>query len=195
MKTLRVKINIYILKPDNLTDADQGNNYDTRDIDYDTFDLSYSFYDANRIVPLRQNISIDISENGRDDSLTAGQYTIEWDYDISENGGIPAPYLPFNKSSSSGEYQVNSAVIDVSFSDFLYDLSGVYVYSNSAFTNLFLEFAQEDIERFVDYINIYHKTLNKPNTFISFDFNLLTPNKEQTQSTGFVWSLPDLLPR
>ena len=187
----RAKINIYILKPDNLTDADQGNNYDTRDIDYDTFDLSYSFYDANRIVPLRQNISIDISENGRDNSLTAGQYTIEWDYDISENGGIPAPYLPFDKSSSSGEYQVNSTIIDVSFSDFLYDLSGVYVYSNSAFTNLFLEFAQEDIERFVDYINKYHKTLDKPNTFISFDFNLLTPNKEQTQSTGFVWSLPD----
>jgi len=186
----RVKINIFILKPDYISGLDQQNNYDTRDIDYDTFDLSYSFYDSTRIVPLRENIYIDISENGRDDTLISGQYTIEWNYEIVVDGGVPVTYLPFDKSSSSGVYQVNSSVIDIPYNDFLYDLSGLYVYSNANFTNLFLEFAQEDIERFVDYINIYQKTLDISNTILSFNFTLFTPNKEESQTGGLVWSLP-----
>ena len=186
----RVQINIFILKPDNISGQDQQNNYDTRDIDYDLFDLSFSFYDSNRIVPLHEDIFIDISENGRDDTLLAGQYTIEWNYEIIVDGGVPVTYLPFDKSSSSGVYTVNSTVIDISYNDFLYDLSGLHVYSNANFTNLFLEFAQEDIERFVDYINIYHKTLDISNTTIEFNFNLFTPNKEESQTNGFFWSLP-----
>ena len=186
----RVKINIFILKPDYIGEQDQQNNYDTRDINYNLFDLSYSFYDANRIAPLKENIYIDISENGRDDTLVSGQYTIEWNYEIVNDGGVPVNYLPFDKSSTSGEYQVNSSVIDIPYNDFLYDLSGLYVYSNANFTNLFLEFAQEDIERFVDHINIYQKTLDMSNTTIEFNFNLFTPNNEQSQKGGAVWSLP-----
>ena len=186
----RIKINIFILKPDTISGLDQQNNYDTRDINYDLFDLSYSFYDSTRITPLPETISLDISENGRDDTLISGQYIFEWNYEIIVDGGVSSSYLPFDKSSTSGEYQVNSTVIDIPYNDFLYDLSGLYVYSNFNFTNLFLEFAQEDIERFVDYINIYQKTLDISNTVLSFNFTLFSPNKEQSQAGGNSWSLP-----
>ena len=185
---VRAKINIYVLKPDTILGVDQQNNYDTSDISYNLFDLSYSFYDPTRIVP--ETISFDISENDLIEStLLSGQYIFEWNYEVIEDGGVSADYLPFDKTSG-GDYQVNSTVFDVPYNDFLYDLSGVYVYSNSDFTNLFLEFAQEDIERFVDYINVYHKTLDASNTQISFNFNLFTPNKEASQSSGNFWSLP-----
>jgi hypothetical protein len=188
-ETARVKIIIYILKPNNINDSDQQNNYDTRDIDYNLFDLSYQFYDPTRIVPLKQDISIDISENITNNGLVPGQYIIEWNYEIVV-GGVTVTYLPFDKSSSTGVYTVNSSVIDIPYNDFLYDLSGIFVYSNATFTNLFLEFAQEDIERFVDYINIYNRTLSVSNTYISFNFNLFTPNNEESQTGGNVWALP-----
>ena len=69
--------------------------------------------------------------------MISGQYTIEWNYEIVVDGGVAVTYLPFNKSSSDGVYQVNSSVIDIPYNDFLYDLSGLYVYSNANFTNLF----------------------------------------------------------
>ena len=186
----RVKIYIYILKPDKINDPDQEKNYDTQGISYSSFDMEYEFEDTNHIVPLKQDISIDISETGIiDNNLAPGQYIIEWNYEIVDDGGKGNILgLPFNKGV---DYPVNSSVINIPFNDFLYDLSGVYVYSNADFTNLFLEFAQEDIERFVDYIKIYHQTLDDANTFISFTFNLLTPNKEESQSSGVVWALPD----
>jgi hypothetical protein len=186
----RAKLNIYIFKPNTINGANQQNNYDTRDINYNLFDLSYSFYDSTKTLPLKQNISIDISENGRDDTLISGQYIVEWDYEIVVDGGVSANYLPFDKSSTSGEYQVNSGVINVPYNDFLYDLSGLSVYANSSFTNLFLEFDQKNIEKFVDYINIYHKTLDITNTILSFNFLLFTPNKEESQTSGNIWSLP-----
>lgn len=187
-KDVRARITVHVLKPDTINGSDQQNNYDTSDISYNLFDLSYSFYDPNRTVP--ETVIFDISENSNPDStLLSGQYIFEWDYEIIQDGGVSADYLPFDKTSG-GEYQVNSTVFDVPYNDFLYDLSGVYVYSNSDFTNLFLEFAQEDIERFVDYIKIYHTTLDASNTHISFDFNLFSPNKEASQTSGNFWSLP-----
>ena len=176
------------MKPDTISGLDQQNNYDTSDISYNLFDLSFSFYDPTKIVP--DEVSVDISENGIVGStLLAGQYIFEWNYEIIQDGGVSADYLPFDKTSG-GDYEVNSTEFDVPYRDFLYDLSGVYVYSNSTFTNLFLEFAQEDIERFVDYINVYHSTLDASNTEISLSFNLFSPNKEASQTGGNFWSLP-----
>lgn len=187
-ENVRAKINLFVLKPDTIMGLDQRNNYDTRDIVYDTFDLSFSFYDANKRVP--DNVFIDISENGNENTLLAGQYIFEWNYEIIVDGGTDTSYLPFDKTSSSAVYTVNSTEVDIPYNDFLYDLSGIHVYSNANFTNLFMEFAQEDIARFVDYVNIYQKTLDKNNTDITFKFNLFTPNKEASQTSGTFWSLP-----
>lgn len=185
---IRVKINVYGLRPIDVNDPNQQTGYNTENLSYDLFDISYSFYDPNQIVP--GVVSFDISENNIiGETLLAGQYIFEWDYEVVQEGDIPVNYLPFDKTPG-GDYQVNSSVFKVPFNDFLYDLSGVYVYSNFNFTNLFLEFAQEDIERFVDYINIYHDTLDANNTQISFDFNLFSPNKEESQVAGNFWSLP-----
>lgn len=189
-ENVRVKINIYVLKPNAINGIDQQNNYDTRDISYNLFDLSFSFYDSTRPVP--QNVAFDISENNSENTLLSGQYIFEWDYEIINDGGVSAAYLPFNKRSiaNGGEYEVNSTVFNVPYNDFLYDLSGVHVYSNANFTNLFLEFAQEDIERFVDYIKIFHKTLDASNTAITLKFSLFSPNSEASQSSGIFWELP-----
>ena len=98
-ENVRAKINLFVLKPDTIMGLDQQNNYDTRDIVYDTFDLSFSFYDANKRVP--DNVFIDISENGTENTLLAGQYIFEWNYEIIVDGGTDTSYLPFDKTAQA----------------------------------------------------------------------------------------------
>jgi hypothetical protein len=182
---IRARVNIFILKPDYINDSDQAGTYNTSSIDYNSFDLSFSFYDSTTIIP--QNISIDISENKTDNTLLAGKYTIEWNYEIEFADGTDTSYLPMDKIN---DYQVQSTIANIPFEDFIYDLSGVEIYSNSNFTNLFLEFSQNDIHNFIEHFNLYNKTLDLSNTFVTINFNLFTPNNEQSQSGGNFWSLP-----